>query len=62
MAYHVFTHHALYDRVWREPMLTIARDRDVSDVGLAKACCTHQVPTPPRGYWAKLKAGKAVGK
>lgn len=43
-------------------MLTIARELGVSDVGLAKACRAHQVLTPPRGYWAKLKAGKSVGK
>ncbi len=62
MPHHVFTRQDLYDRVWREPMLTIARELGVSDVGLAKACRAHQVPTPPRGYWAKLKAGKSVGK
>lgn len=28
------------------------------DVGLAKACRRHAVPAPPRGYWAKLKAGQ----
>ena len=49
-------------QVWYEPMLAVARDLGVSDVGLAKACRAHQIPTPPRGYWAKVKAGKSVGK
>jgi hypothetical protein len=32
----------------------------LSDVGLAKICDRHRVPTPPRGYWAKKEAGKKV--
>jgi hypothetical protein len=31
-------------------------------VGLAKACKRHGIPRPPRGYWAKLEAGKRVDK
>ena len=27
---------------------------------LSKACLRLQVPVPPRGYWAKLEAGKKV--
>ena len=32
----------------------------LSDVGLAKACKQANIPRPPRGYWAKLAAGKQV--
>jgi hypothetical protein len=52
----------LYNRVWSAPMSKLARELDVSDVGLAKACRRHNIPRPPRGYWAKLAAGKASPK
>jgi hypothetical protein len=32
----------------------------LSDVGLKKLCTRLQLPTPPRGHWAKVKAGKRV--
>ena len=41
-------------------MIKLARKLDISDVGLAKACRRHNIPRPPRGYWAKLAAGKAL--
>lgn len=31
----------------------------ISDVALAKTCRKLGVPLPPRGYWAKVKAGQA---
>ena len=52
----------LYNRVWSTPMSKLARELDISDVGLAKACRRHNIPRPPRGYWAKLAAGKAPPK
>ena len=47
----------LYAMVWAKPMTQLAVELGISDVGLAKACRRHAVPAPPRGYWAKLKAG-----
>jgi hypothetical protein len=47
----------LYEKVWSAPMTRIAKQLGISDVGLAKACRRHDVPAPPRGYWAKLAAG-----
>jgi hypothetical protein len=32
----------------------------VSDVAIHKACKRLKVPVPPRGYWAKLRAGHKV--
>ena len=32
----------------------------ISDVALGKFCRQHDIPTPSRGHWAKLKAGKRV--
>lgn len=39
-------------------MSQLAAELGISDVGLAKACRRHAVPAPPRGYWAKLRAGQ----
>lgn len=58
MPHHVLTRQDLYDRVWTEPIRTVALSLEVSDVGLAKACRVASVPVPPRGYWAKLQHGK----
>jgi len=50
----------LYDEVWAEPMTVVAARYDVSANFLARVCHTLNVPHPPRGYWAKLKVGKAA--
>ena len=52
------TRKTLYNQVWSEPMLHLARRYGISDVGLAKICRKHNIPKPPRGYWAKLQFGK----
>lgn len=40
----------LYSRVRSTPMSKMARELDISDVGLVKACRRHNIPRPPRGY------------
>src|SRR4051812_43369252 len=40
-------------------MSQLAADYSMSDVGLAKLCDRHDIPTPPRGYWALFKVGRA---
>lgn len=57
-----FTRQELFDLVWSEPMKTLAGRFELSDVGLAKACKKANIPRPPRGYWAKLAAGKKVAR
>ncbi|WP_332767784.1 hypothetical protein [Phenylobacterium sp.] len=52
----------LYELVWADPIRTVAATYGVSDVWLKKVCAGVQVPTPDRGYWAKLAAGKPVVK
>jgi hypothetical protein len=52
----------LYAKVWSEPIVKIAKEFGISDRGLAKTCKRLEVPVPPRGYWAKLQAGKEVSK
>jgi hypothetical protein len=50
---------ALYDQVWSQPMLHLAKRYGISNVGLAKICRKHDIPRPPRGHWARLQFGKA---
>jgi hypothetical protein len=56
----------LYDRakllgeVWSGPVQAVAPRYGLSDVGLKKLCSRLQIPTPSRGHWAKVKAGKRV--
>jgi hypothetical protein len=52
----------LYEEVWSEPVLAVAKKYGLSDVGLAKICKKLNIPRPGLGYWAKKSAGKAVGK
>lgn len=48
----------LYAKAWSTPMTQLAAELGISDVGLAKACRRHAVPVPPRGHWARLRAGQ----
>ncbi|WP_209599732.1 hypothetical protein [Ruegeria sp. HKCCSA071] len=50
----------LFELVWRKPMTKLAGEFGLSDQGLSKICARHAIPKPPRGYWAKLEAGKEV--
>lgn len=50
----------LYDRVWSIPMLSLAEEYGLSNVGLAKLCKRHDIPRPQRGYWAKKEVGLKV--
>ncbi len=47
----------LYEEVWKEPVSVVAKRYGISDTALAKACRRLTVPLPPRGYWAKVRAG-----
>ncbi|HCI52667.1 MAG TPA: hypothetical protein DE312_05020 [Gallionella sp.] len=58
--FHRFTRQQLYDLVWESPITSVAKELGVSDVAVAKACRKAEIPIPPRGYWAKLHAGKQV--
>jgi hypothetical protein len=53
-----FTREALYNLVWAEPKTALAKKFGVSDDWLSKICRTVIIPLPPRGYWAKVAAGK----
>lgn len=58
--YQDYTRRELYDLVWARPMVKLAGEFGLSDVGLRKICAKHGIPKPPRGYWAKLNFGKPV--
>jgi hypothetical protein len=57
---HRFTRQELYELVWSEPMVQLAKKFGLSDVGLSKACRRIAIPVPERGYWARRQAGKQI--
>ena len=57
---HILTRESLYQQVWAEPMTHVAKAYGLSDRGLAKLCERHDIPVPPRGYWAKKAHGHVV--
>jgi hypothetical protein len=50
----------LYNEVWKEPIVTVAKRYEISDTALRKRCKNLNIPLPPKGYWAKLNVGKPV--
>ncbi len=54
----IYEREKLYEEVWKEPVLIVANRYGVSNVALAKACRKLAVPLPPRGYWARIRAGR----
>lgn len=56
------TREQLYERVWSKPMVKVAAEFGLSDVAVKKMCRKWNVPTPSRGYWAKLEAGQRLEK
>jgi ankyrin repeat protein len=47
----------LYEQVWSEPALAVAKGYGISSVWLGKVCRLLNVPVPPRGYWARVRSG-----
>lgn len=58
--YNVYDRETLYKEVWEQPVTEVAKRYKVSDVAIHKVCKALEIPTPPLGYWAKLRAGKPV--
>lgn len=44
--------------VWTMPTVEVAKLFGVSDVAIAKRCKKYGIPKPPKGFWAKVNAGK----
>ena len=49
---------ALYEQVWTEPIHRLCKRYFLSDRGLGKLCARHNIPVPPRGYWARVAYGQ----
>ena len=54
------TREELYEKMWSRPAIALAEEFGISGRGLGKLCSRFEIPVPPRGYWAKLAAGKHV--
>ena len=54
------TREELYEQVWKTPLLRLALQYGVSNVALGKTCRRLNIPTPGRGYWARLAAGEKL--
>ena len=52
------TRKQLYEKVWSTPITIISKEYHLSDVGMAKLCKRHNIPRPPRGYWARVEHGQ----
>lgn len=48
----------LYERVWTTPVHRLAKEFGYSDVGLAKLCRKHRIPSPGLGYWRRVELGQ----
>lgn len=60
MAKEYVTREELYEQVWTTPLLRLAVQYGVSNVALGKICRRLNVPTPTRGYWARVAAGEKL--
>lgn len=58
-AVRVFTREELYEKVWSEPVSTVAAELGKSGPVLYGFCRRHDVPTPPQGWWTRDKHGIA---
>lgn len=56
------TRKELYRRVWSKPISAVAEEFGLTGGALTKICNRLLVPYPPRGYWTKAEARKAVPK
>jgi hypothetical protein len=54
------TRRELYDQIWSRPVSRVCQAYGISDVTLARVCAEFSIPHPPRGYWAKKRAGRTV--
>jgi hypothetical protein len=55
----VITRQDLFEAAWARPLTEIAEELAITSTGLKKICDRHDIPTPGRGYWAQVRAGKS---
>lgn len=56
----VFERDKLYLLVWSKPMIHLAKDFGISDVGLRKICKKLEIPLPPAGFWIRKELNRPV--
>jgi len=54
------TRQELFELVWSEPVSRAAERFRVSGTWLRRVCLEEGVPIPPRGHWARVRAGQEV--
>ena len=57
-----YTREEFYELVWSKPMVQLAPEFNLSDVALHKLCRKRNIPTPPRGWWARKSAGQEMAR
>lgn len=60
--YNIYDRKTLYEEIWSAPVTEVAKKYCVSDVAIHKVCKALDIPSPPQGYWAKLRTGKPAKK
>lgn len=60
--WNTYNREKLYKEVWAKPVVQVAVQYGVSDVAIHKICKSLNVPVPPRGYWARIRAGEKIKK
>jgi hypothetical protein len=60
--WNTYNREKLYEEVWAKPVVQVSVQYGVSDVAIHKICKSLNVPVPPRGYWARLRAGEKIKK
>jgi hypothetical protein len=50
----------LYNEVWHQPLVKLAKKYGISDVRIGKVCRKLKIPHPGRGYWAKRAVGQTL--
>jgi hypothetical protein len=50
----------LYEKVWLQPLRTLAVEYGISDVALGKICRKLQMPVPGPGHWTKIQCGHQI--
>jgi hypothetical protein len=57
-----FQRQSLYEEVWSSPKKKLTKKFGITYYHLTKICDELNIPTPPLGYWKKLKHNKKVKK
>lgn len=50
----------IYEEIWKEPMIVVAKRYNVSNNYLKKICKKLNIPIPGPGHWTKVKYGEKV--